>query len=45
MARQTIKTTTRKGRRKKTGGGSEYVTCNICHGTGKVKRRKGGRRA
>lgn len=33
MARQTIRV-----RRKKTGGNSGYVQCNMCHGTGRVKK-------
>ena len=35
MAKQTIRT---KGRRRKTGGKSGYKQCNICHGTGRVKK-------
>lgn len=34
---QTV-TTTKRGRRKKTGGNSGYVQCNMCHGTGRVKK-------
>ena len=30
MAKQTVKTTTTKTRRKKTGSG--YRKCNVCHG-------------
>lgn len=26
-----------KGRKRKTGGNSGYRTCNMCHGTGRVK--------
>lgn len=36
MAKQTV--TTRRGRRRKTGGDSGYVQCMRCHGTGRVKR-------
>ncbi len=44
-ATQTTKTTTRKGRRKKTGSGSDYIQCNVCHGTGRIKNwRKKGKR-
>lgn len=32
-ARQTTKTRTRT---RKTGSGSRYMQCNICHGTGRV---------
>ena len=32
MARQSIKT-----RRRKTGGNSGYISCNMCHGTGRIK--------
>lgn len=32
-ATQTTKTTTRSGRRRKTGGNSGYRQCNMCHGT------------
>lgn len=40
MAKQTIKTTTTtKGRKRKTGGNSGYVKCNICKGTGRIKKR------
>lgn len=34
-AKQTIKV-----RRRKTGGNSEYVTCNMCRGTGRVRKGK-----
>lgn len=34
-AKQTV--TTKKGRRKKSSGG--YVQCNMCRGTGRVKRK------
>lgn len=39
MARvkQTITTKTRK---RKTGGNTGYVQCNMCHGTGRVKKGK-----
>ncbi len=36
---QKVKITT-KTRRKKTGGNSGYVKCNMCHGSGRVKKRK-----
>ena len=32
--KQTIKV-----RRRKTGGNSGYIKCNICHGTGRVRKR------
>ena len=35
MAKQTIKIRSRK-----TGDNSGYVKCNICHGTGRVKKSK-----
>ena len=38
MAKQTVKTTTTKTRRKKTGSG--YRKCNVCHGTGRIKVKK-----
>ena len=38
MAKGKQTTTTTKGRRKKTGGNSGYVQCNMCHGTGRVKK-------
>ncbi len=38
-ARQTIKTVTRT-RRRKAGGNSGYQKCNICHGTGRIKKKK-----
>ena len=34
-ARQTVKTT--KSRRRKTGGKSGYIQCNVCKGTGRIK--------
>ena len=43
-ATQTIKTTTRRGRRKKSGSNADYVQCNMCHGTGKVKNWRKGRK-
>lgn len=36
---QEVKITTRK-RVRKTGGNSGYMSCNICHGTGRVKKPK-----
>ena len=36
MAKQTIRKT--KTRQRKTGGNSGYMICNICHGTGRVKK-------
>ena len=38
MAKQKIKTTTTKTRKRKTGGNSGYKKCNVCHGTGRVKK-------
>lgn len=35
MAKQTVKI-----RKKKTGGNSGYMSCNVCHGTGRVKKPK-----
>ena len=29
---------THKKRRKKTGGNTGYKQCNVCHGTGRVKK-------
>ena len=37
MAKQTIKT---RYRVKKVGKNSPYKSCNMCHGTGLVKKRK-----
>ena len=37
MAKQTIKT---RYRVKKVGKNSPYRICNMCHGTGRVKKRK-----
>ena len=37
MARQTVKTKTVKTRKRKTGGNSGYITCNMCKGTGRIK--------
>ena len=37
MAKQTIKIKTRK---RKTGGNSGYIKCNMCNGTGRVKKKK-----
>ena len=36
---QKVKVTTKK-RVRKTGGNTGYVSCNMCHGTGRVKKRK-----
>lgn len=36
--RQTIVIT--KTRRRKYGGNTGYVQCNICHGTGRVKKKR-----
>ena len=36
---QKVKITTRK-RVRKTGGNSGYISCNICHGSGRVKKQK-----
>ena len=38
MAKQTIRKT--KQRVRKTGGNSGYMSCNICHGTGRIKKPK-----
>lgn len=37
MAKQTVKTTTTKTRRKKTGG--KYVKCPRCGGDGRIKKK------
>jgi len=37
--RQTVRTKVTI-RRKKTGGTTGYVKCNMCHGTGRVKKGK-----
>lgn len=37
--RQTVKQTT-KTRRRKVGGNSGFVQCNMCHGTGRIKKKK-----
>lgn len=37
MARQKVKVKTKKYTRK-TGGSTGYRTCNMCHGTGRVKK-------
>lgn len=37
MATQRVKTTIKK-RRRKYGGNTGYEKCNICHGTGRVKK-------
>lgn len=36
-ATQTVKTTTKKGRRRKTGGDSGHIKCNMCGGTGRIR--------
>ena len=36
---QKVKITTHK-RVRKTGGNSGYMSCNVCHGTGRVKKPK-----
>ena len=38
QVRQTITTT--KKRTRKTGGSSGYIKCNMCHGTGRIKKKK-----
>lgn len=38
-AKAKVKQTT-KTRTRKTGGKSGYVSCNMCHGTGRVKKHK-----
>ena len=35
--KQSVQTTT-KTRKRKTGGNSGYRTCNMCHGTGRIKK-------
>lgn len=35
-----VKVTTTKVRKKKTGGNSGYVTCNMCGGSGRHKKPK-----
>lgn len=39
MAQKVKVSKTTKSRSRKTGGKSGYMQCNICHGTGRVKRR------
>lgn len=36
--KQTVSTTKTKTRKRKTGGSSGYKKCNVCHGTGRVKK-------
>lgn len=36
---QKVKVTTRK-RVRKTGGNSGYMSCNVCHGSGRVRKPK-----
>lgn len=38
MSKQKVKITKTKKRVYKTGGNSGYKTCNMCHGTGRVKK-------
>ena len=41
MGTQTVKTTRKtKSRKRKTGGNSGYIQCNMCHGTGRQKKPK-----
>lgn len=40
MAQKVKVTKTTKTRKKKTGGNSGYVTCNMCGGSGKHKKPK-----
>ena len=37
MARVKQKVTTTKKRVRKTGGDTGYITCRVCHGTGRQK--------
>lgn len=37
---QKVRITQTKSRRRKTGGNSGYVKCNMCHGTGRIKKGK-----
>lgn len=37
-AKQTVTVT--KSRKRKVGGNSGYVSCNVCHGTGRIKKKK-----
>lgn len=37
---QRVKITKTKRRVRKVGGNSGYVSCNMCHGTGRVKKKK-----
>lgn len=39
MGKQTVTTTTTRKRRRKTGGNSGYKQCNMCHGTGRIKKK------
>lgn len=41
---QKVTITTTKGRRKKTGGNSGYIQCNMCKGTGRIKNWRSGKR-
>ena len=36
---QRVKITITKTRKRKVGGNSGYVQCNVCHGTGRVKKK------
>lgn len=38
MAQKVKISKTTKSRKRKTGGNSGYKQCNICHGTGRVKK-------
>lgn len=41
MATQTIRKT--KKRKRKTGGNSGYIPCNMCHGTGRIRNWRNGK--
>lgn len=41
MAKQRVTTTVKK-RVRKTGGNTGYVQCNMCRGSGRVKKKKKG---
>lgn len=40
MSQKVKITKTTRTRKKKTGGNSGYMSCNICHGTGRIKKPK-----